>query len=71
MGDGSSGRFSFGVEQGPLLGGRLSVLLGQTDDLWPALDEAVVRQGLLGPLLALADRVQPIGKLPRNLGLCT
>src|SRR5262249_14496836 len=49
------------LEQLGLVRPRPAALASESGDLWPALHESVVRQRLVGELLALADRVEPIG----------
>src|SRR6516225_10777297 len=42
--------------------------LGQPLQFGPTLHQGVVRQGLLGPLLALAEGVEAVAELPGDLG---
>ena len=55
------------------LGGTGGGLVGEgvadLDDLAPGLDQTVVGAGLLGPLVALADLIEPIGEIARHVGL--
>ena len=48
---------------------RLAALAGQAGDLGPALHQAVVGQRFGRALLALADRVEPVGQFAGDLGL--
>jgi len=43
-------------------------LASETGDLGPALDEGVVSERFGGAFLALADRIEAIGQLARDLG---
>ena len=62
--------YSSHLEQAGLRSARgLPPSRARRDDLRPALHERVVGQRLLRPLLALAERVEPVGQLAGDLGL--
>lgn len=55
------------IEQDDLFG--CASLAGEASDLGEALDERVVAQRLGGALLALAEALQTVGQVARDLGL--